>query len=142
MAMVRQTVSMLLALGLMACGAGAHAADIQGRWLTATGNVEVEIAPCPTGLCGKVARVLGNITMEAGGSAGGGASKAPPAAIGLEVLSDLKPDGDHYQGHIYNRETGKTYDCQVSLTADGRLLVHPYVGVPAVGRTQFWTRAG
>jgi uncharacterized protein (DUF2147 family) len=132
----RLTLSMMMLLSLMACAAGAHAADIRGRWLTATGNVEVEIKACPTGLCGQVARVLGNISMDGGG----GAMKAPPAAIGLEVLSDLRPAGDHWQGHIFNRETGKTYDCQVKLTADGRLEVHPYLGAPIVGKTQYWTR--
>ena len=135
--MKRLSLSLMMLLSLVACAAsGAQAADIRGRWLTASGNVEVEIKPCPTGLCGYVAKVLGNVSMEATTSQ----MKAAPAAVGLEILSDLTPAGDHWRGHIYNRESGKTYDCQVRLTADGKLEVHPYVGVPVVGKTQYWTR--
>ena len=41
-----------------ALAAPATAADLTGRWRAASGNVEVEIAPCGAALCGTIVRVL------------------------------------------------------------------------------------
>ena len=42
----------------------AQATDPRGRWITANGNLEVEIAPCGNALCGTVTQVLGNRSMS------------------------------------------------------------------------------
>ncbi|WP_241027170.1 DUF2147 domain-containing protein [Variovorax sp. RKNM96] len=39
------------------------ASDPRGRWITANGNLEVEVAPCGAALCGTVTKVLGNRSM-------------------------------------------------------------------------------
>ena len=128
----------LMALGLAACSSEASAGDIQGRWLTSSGNVDVVIAPCGPSLCGDVVKVFSSNSMQAGADT----TKAAPPTVGMKILSDLKPTPNGpWVGHIYTRENGKTYDCQVSTAEDGTLQVRAYVGTPALGKTQIWTRA-
>ena len=116
------------------------AADRQlGRWVTESGNLEVEIAPCGEALCGTVVKVLANRSMA-------DPSKMLPAdapsPLGMKVLRDFKPSGDgEWQGQIFNRENGKTYDCLMSLVAADQLKIRPYVGAPIFGQTQIWRRA-
>ena len=107
-----------------------------GPWVTASGNLVVDIEPCGPMLCGKVAEVLANRSME--DSAKTIAAKASP---GMTILSDLAPAGENaWQGHIFNRENGKTYDCLVSVAGPRELNVRPYVFVSMIGQTQIWRR--
>jgi uncharacterized protein (DUF2147 family) len=130
-------------------GAGLAHADPQGLWLTASGNLEVRIAPCGPALCGKVARVIANQSMSRPGEAM--AADAQPAHEGMDILSDFLPseretaaDGrsvvTEWRGRIFNRENGKTYDCLMSVGPAGELKLHAYVGLPLFGKTQAWQR--
>jgi len=121
----------------LAGGAVAQAAGPEGRWVTASGNVVVAIAPCAGGLCGTIDRVLANRSMAHPGQA-----MAAAPGVGLKILTGLKPDGaGRWTGHIYNRENGRTYDCQVTVADAGHLTVRPFVGLPLFGQTQVWRRA-
>jgi uncharacterized protein (DUF2147 family) len=65
-------------------------------------------------------------------------------AVGMKILIDFEANTDepgHWHGHIYNRENGKTYRCQMSMGPAGELVVRPYVGLPLFGQTQIWRRA-
>ena len=114
-----------------------------GRWITESGNLEVNIAPCnPAGgnaLCGKVVRVLANRSMSAPGTEMDAADARP--ALGMTMLSGLRDSGSgEYQGEIYNRENAKTYRVNLTPAAPEQLLVHAYVGIPLFGKTQVWRR--
>ncbi len=142
--------------------AGEAAPALLGRWVTASGNLEVEIAPCgqaqpqsqpqsqPRSLCGTVTRVLGNRSMARDGEMQ--PVDARPA-VGMQILrgltlaasEDPQASGAPWFGEIYNRENGRTYRCRVHLgTAEGEggeLVVRPYVFTPLFGQTQHWQRA-
>lgn len=124
----------LVLLTVAAGPASAAPASPAGTWLTASRNLEIAIAPCGAALCGDVVRVLANTTMMAQGKA----STAPPARVGLRILSDLRRDGAAWRGKIYNRENGRTYDCTVRVLAGHQLEVRPYVVTPLIGQTQIW----
>jgi len=125
--------------------------DPRGRWITASGNLEVEIARCGEALCGTVTRVLGNRSMTPGGGEMQPADARSP--LGMQLLKDFSPRATdeagrppaEWRGEIYNRENGKTYRCTMSLstaaTPAGELLLHAYVGLPLFGKTQVWQRA-
>jgi uncharacterized protein (DUF2147 family) len=68
-------------------------------------------------------------------------AEVPPAEVGLRLLTDLRPSGEAYEGKIFNRENGKTYDCLVTPTQAGTLDVRPYVFISLFGKTQTWLRA-
>lgn len=132
------------AAGAPAPGA-AHPKAPLGRWITESGNLEVNIAPCnPAGgnaLCGKVVRVLANRSMGAPGTDMAAADARP--ALGMILLSGLRAaDGGNseYQGEIYNRENAKTYRVNLTPAEPEQLLVHAYVGIPLFGKTQVWRR--
>ena len=108
-----------------------------GRWITASGNVEVTVRPCGPALCGAVSRVFANNSMEHPGPA-----TSPPATIGLQIMSDFRPDGDGWTGKLFNRENGNTYDCHVTVQGPNSLVVHAYVLLPLFGKTQIWRRLG
>lgn len=117
----------------------------QGRWITASGNLEVEIAPCGKALCGTVTKVLGNRSMSRDGEEMKAADTRP--ATGMRILQNFVAETvedqrtTRWEGEIYNRENGKTYACLMSLNPDGSLQLRPYVGLPLFGKTQIWQRA-
>ena len=61
-------LAFLAALGLTATGNAAIPSPL-GRWLSASGNVEVTVRPCGPALCGAVSRVFANNSMEHPGPA-------------------------------------------------------------------------
>jgi uncharacterized protein (DUF2147 family) len=62
--------------------------------------------------------------------------------VGLQILSGFRlEDSSYVDGTILDPATGKTYRSRMTLTHDGAALeVRGYIGVPAFGRTQTWTR--
>ena len=131
----------LTAAALPACDGGppASATDLGGRWITANGNLEVEIGPCESALCGTVTQVLANHSMSDPGAQMKPADGKDP--LGMKILSSFVPSsGGKWAGSIYNRENGKTYDCLLSLKSADELEVRGYVALSLFGKTQIWTR--
>lgn len=64
------------------------------------------------------------------------------ALRGQVILRNMKYEGGgHWTGGtIYRASNGKTYKCNVSLGADGKLNVRGYIGFSLLGVTQVWTR--
>jgi len=68
------------------------------------------------------------------------------ALIGLKLLTGLRyrvrEDGDArwVDGHVYDTENGKRYDCIAWLADDDHLKLRGYVGIKLLGRTTTWTR--
>jgi uncharacterized protein (DUF2147 family) len=121
-----------------------------GRWVTSSGNLEVEIAPCGDALCGTVVKVLANHSMS---RAGGEMKPADPRdPMGMKILSEFvasefSEEGGArtpvaWRGEIYNRENAKTYSCVMRMGESGELVLRGYVGIPLFGSTSTWTRAG
>ncbi|AVR98544.1 DUF2147 domain-containing protein [Pseudoduganella armeniaca] len=127
------------ALALAALPLHAAALPEQGRWITASGNLEVELAPCGDAWCGTVTKVLGNRSMSRPGQPLQAADSRP--VLGMRLLTDLRPGADgKWQGRLYNRENGQTYDCELQLLAPDQLQVRPQ-GVAAMAGAQLWRRA-
>lgn len=137
---LRTIAQIAVSAAFLAPPAQAAAAPAQlGRWITQSGNLEVDIAPCGTALCGTVVRVIANNSMSAPGTVMAAADQQSP--LGKNILSDFVPSGDaEWKGHIYNRENGETYDCLMSLAGPDELKIRPYKGMPMFGKTQLWRR--
>ena len=123
-----------------AAAVGAANGDGQlGRWLTESGNLEVEIAPCGDALCGTVVRVIANRSMSSPDKVMAPVDSRP--ALGMQILSNFTPSGGGvWQGQIYNRENGKTYDCLMELVAPDQLKIRGYKVMSLFGQTQIWRR--
>lgn len=115
-----------------------HPAPIDGRWLTASGNLEIQIAPCGKARCGTVVKVLANRAM--GGPGAMHPTDSRPA-IGMHILNDfLEGQDGKWAGSIYNRENGKRYPCKMATGSSDQLIVVPYVSEGVAGNVQVWTR--
>jgi uncharacterized protein (DUF2147 family) len=71
-----------------------------------------------------------------------GALKNQPI-LGMTILRDLKKNGSEWSGGtILDPGNGKTYSCIVAVEDGGKKLkVRGFIGVPLLGRTQYWMRA-
>ena len=143
--MVTHSLRAALGANLMAAALAAQAQPPvptpNGRWLTESGNLEVEIAPCGGALCGAVVKVLADRSMSAPTQPMQAADPRP--ALGMQILSGLRSSGDEaFTGEIYNRENAKTYSVQITMDGPQQMLVRPYVGMPLFGKTQLWRRVG
>lgn len=138
--MQRTLPSIALLLFAAAAAAAPPATDpALGRWITESGNLEVEIAPCADALCGTVVRVLANRSMSAPGAELQPADGRP--ALGMQILTGLRPAGaGELEGQIYNRENGKTYSVVLQAAGPDQLRVHGYAGLRLFGKTQVWRR--
>jgi uncharacterized protein (DUF2147 family) len=60
---------------------------------------------------------------------------------GMVIIKDMKKTnngGEH--GKILDPGTGKTYSVQIELQSQDKLKLRGYIGSPAFGRTQYWSR--
>ncbi|GAB3903472.1 DUF2147 domain-containing protein [Larkinella knui] len=62
--------------------------------------------------------------------------------LGMDVMQGFVFDGGKVweDGHIYNPEDGKEYNCKMTLKNPNTLDVRGYVGISLLGKTQTWTR--
>jgi uncharacterized protein (DUF2147 family) len=71
-----------------------------------------------------------------------GAMKDQPL-VGLQVLWGFHLDGSQWSGgQALDPETGKIYRASLALEDSGKKLrLHGYIGIPLLGRTEYWIRA-
>lgn len=135
----RAATAALLAVAVWPAHAAPDTAP-SGTWITETGNLEVQLAPCGPALCGTVVKVLANRSMSGPGAEMVPADPRP--ALGMKLLTDFKPSGEgEWTGQIYNRENGKTYSALMTHPAHDQLVIRGYVGLPLFGKTQVWRRS-
>lgn len=62
--------------------------------------------------------------------------------VGMNILTDLEitPDGGR-NGEVLDPESGSVYSCYIKMLDPGKLKLRGYIGAPAFGRTQIWTRS-
>ncbi len=94
-----------------------------GRWITQSGNLEIEIARCGMAYCGTVVRVLADRAMRgAEAPPPVPAMPAAPSPLGKQILFDLLPaEGGGFRGKIFNRGDSKIYDSLVVSDGPERL---------------------
>lgn len=88
-------------------------ADPSGLWWTKNNGSIIKIAPCAKLYCGTLVWLKEPTRSDGTAKTDNqneDVSKRARPVIGIEILIDLKPDGDHWQGQAYNPEDGKTYD--------------------------------
>ena len=60
--------------------------------------------------------------------------------LGIELLTGFSyKDGSYADGTVYDPESGKTYDCKMSLNGNN-LKVRGYIGISLFGRTENFER--
>ncbi|MES1197895.1 MAG: DUF2147 domain-containing protein [Chitinophagaceae bacterium] len=60
--------------------------------------------------------------------------------LGIELLTNFSyDDGTYTNGEVYDPESGKTYNCKMSLNGN-KLRVRGYIGISLFGRTEIFER--
>ena len=134
-----KTPFLVLAALAVPCLALAQQPTQAGRWITESGNLEIDVAPCGDALCGTVVRVLADRSMSASGQAITPADPRP--ALGMVILSELRATGEgELSGRIYNRENAKHYSVRLAPVQGDQMALRAYLGLPILGKTQVWKR--
>lgn len=142
--MRKNFVFTMIALSIFVLGATAQTA-LEGVWYNTDKTGKVEIYKTGDTYAGKIVWLSEPISEKTGEPKVD--ENNPESAlqnkpiIGLVVLKNFESDGDgkFSGGTIYDPENGKTYKCKMTLDGDA-LDVRGYIGIPALGRTENWTR--
>ena len=118
------------------------AAPITGRWVTQDKDAVIEIAPCGTTMCGRIARFLVTPPEGVGQRDKNNPNKAlrSRTILGINILTNFRADGDNWRGQIYDPKAGKTYRSVVYKGVSGNLIVKGCIG--PFCKSQTWTKAG
>ena len=61
--------------------------------------------------------------------------------VGMTIVMDLEFDDDYWSdGEILDPEDGKTYGCNIYLESPDKIRLRGYLGIPAIGKSQYWYR--
>ncbi|HLU62560.1 MAG TPA: DUF2147 domain-containing protein [Gammaproteobacteria bacterium] len=140
----------LLALLLLPAAQAQEPDDILGIWATERAEAHVEIFKRDDRYHGRITWLKEPFYPEGDAEAGqprrDRENEDPELRereiIGLEIVNGFRyvGKGRWTDGTIYDPENGKTYNCKMWLTRDGRLRLRGYVGVSLFGRTTEWIR--
>lgn len=128
---------------LLAASTSAFSQSITGVWKTISDKDQLEKSHIEIyeedGLYyGKVIKLLDHSLEKCHRCKG---EKKDQDLVGLTVLENLSKSEDVWKdGRVLNPSSGKTYACFLQLENENTLKVRGFVGVPAIGRTQYWYR--
>ena len=119
-------------LGLLSLSG--YSQDILGKWVTESGDAQVEIYQKGDVVNGKIVWLQkGPETTDKNNK---DAKLQSRKLMGVNILSGLSKKKDKWEGgKIYNPKNGKTYKCSIWLEGD-KLKVRGYLG-----ETQTWKRS-
>ena len=119
-------------------------AQIIGQW-KAVGDKDgdekaiIEIYEQNGKLFGKVTKLLPGARITRCENCPGDLKDKP--IEGMVVLKNLRKTAlGGVDGKITDPSNGKTYNCAIELQDRDTIKVRGYIGMPAVGRTQYWKR--
>lgn len=121
--------------------------EIAGTWFNTTKSGKIEIVQQGDNFFGKIVWLKEPLDEKTGKAKvdenNPEQSKRSAPIIGLQILKNFEYDGEgkYSGGSIYDPENGKTYKCKMTLVDKDKLDVRGYIGFPALGRTENWTRA-
>ncbi len=61
--------------------------------------------------------------------------------LGLAIVKNLLSSGNNkWKGKVYDPNSGKTYQCTLTLVDANTLKLRGYIGFSLLGQTEIWTR--
>jgi uncharacterized protein (DUF2147 family) len=128
---------------LFTCFTGLQA-QVTGKWITfgdqdGKEKAIIEIYEENGKLAGKVVKLLPDAVIRKCEKCSGDMKNRP--IEGMVILHGLtKTSQGGTDGKIIDPSSGKTYSCFVELEKSDTLKVRGYIGMPTLGRTQYWQR--
>ncbi len=143
--MLQRKISFILFLSFCALTVfGQNKDAVLGKWLSATGEGQIEIYKRADKYFGKLSWIKepndekGKPKLDAKNP---NQSLTNKPILGLEILKNfIFEDGKWTDGTIYDPQTGKTYSCNLTLKENGQLNIRGYIGISLIGRSETWKR--
>lgn len=115
---------------------------ITGEWELPKHNSTVEIYKSGDKFFGKIVNNDAEDGMAQYDINNPDEDKRDQPIVGLVIIKDMEKDGDRLvNGEIYDPQTGRTYNCRITIENKNEITVRGYVGRPFLGRNQTWVRA-
>lgn len=116
--------------------------DPTGLWLTENKRAAIRITNDASGLRGEIAWIIaGGMSKD---TQNADASKRDRPLCGMVILwgfqQNAKNPKSWESGRIYKADDGDIYHANLSVVSDNKLYLRGYVGMPLLGKTQYWTR--
>jgi len=128
-------IGLLTALG--ATGAIGQTANVNGVWLTSSGDTRVKISPCGGAWCGVIVWTR-NGARDAKNP---DPAKRDRSLAGVQMISGMKRGADgNYSGQLYNPMDGKTYTGKLQPVSATELKLKGCVMGGLICKSQTWTR--
>jgi uncharacterized protein (DUF2147 family) len=104
---------------------------VAGEWATDGNKSKITIAPCGDKFCGTITWLKDPGTV------------AKNAGVGTRIIKDFKvvDSNTMENGKILDPRSDKWYSGRLKVGNDGRLEVRGWLGMPALGKSVYWTRA-
>lgn len=143
--MLQRKLSFILFLTFCSITGFAQNKDaVVGKWLSATGEGQIEIYKRADKYFGKLSWIKdpndekGKPKLDIKNP---NLSLHVKPILGLEILKDFIFEGGKWtDGTIYDPQTGKTYSCNLTLKENGQLNIRGYIGISLIGRSEVWKR--
>ncbi len=117
---------------------------IEGVWITADGDGLIEFQVQDEQLSGVIvgsASDPNHIKPPRYDDLNPDASLRERPLLGLAIVTNLlSSDNDEWKGQVYDPNTGKTYQCTITLLDTNTLKLRGYIGFSLLGKTRVWTR--
>jgi uncharacterized protein (DUF2147 family) len=108
-------------------------APIEGLWKNPSGTAIIEIAPCGSLLCGKVAWASERGQREA--------AKGAPQVVGTTVLTGLTPANGRWTGTLFIPDDDIHVSAKLEMIGNRQLKLTGCALIGLSCRSQTWTRA-
>lgn len=117
-----------------------------GLWYDDSGKGAVELVPCGSKLCGRIAWLKDKVNAEGQPLVdryNPNPARRTTPICGLQVIGDVQklPEGTWDQGWIYDPKTGSSYNVTLTLQGPDQLKVTGYKGIKLLSKSFIWTRA-
>jgi uncharacterized protein (DUF2147 family) len=119
---------------------------VLGTWLNGTKRGQIQVYKQGGTYFGKIVWLIEPTDPKTGkprtDAKNPDASRKSRALLNLNIMYNFKYDGGNLwsDGKIYDPESGKEYNCKMTLTNPNTLEVRGYMGISLLGKTQTWTR--
>lgn len=116
--------------------------DPSGLWLTENKRAAIQISDCGDKLCGHIAWIIDSGMQK--DSKNPDPAKRNNPMCGLPILWGFSQNANNpkvwEKGRIYKADEGDIYHATISVVDENKLYLRGYVGIPLLGKTQYWTR--
>jgi len=130
---MKVSVSFSLFFAAAAAAQPGAPAPIEGLWKNPSGTAIIEIAPCGSLHCGKVAWASERGQREA--------SKGAPQVVGTTVLTDLTPANGRWTGSLFIPDDDIHVSAKLEMIGNRQLKLTGCALIGLFCRSQIWTRA-